>query len=302
VLTFDLLTLFAPPWGRSVKPVGELSLRGLVLTRDVVRDYSHLAIGVRPGLEIGGKLRLQYGGQLFLLWGKDKYTDAGPRWYYETHRAELEWVPAPWLTLLSGVGRSFFREDPRTRTELDGTAGVVKKLWRLSLLAALSLRGHFANHRAYDLFGGTLITSATLPVGPLSLRARFLTSFDIYPDSAGYFNTTGESPTKGRSDVLLKGSLEGWSRSWHGLRAGLTYDLSGRLSTMEAYDYVDHRVLLRLRFQLTLDPWAPREAAGPRGHVALPYGLSRGDRLEDERIQDLLRQEDAARRGSTCVN
>ena len=52
----------------------------------------------------------------------------------------------------------------------------------------------------------------------------------------------------------------------------------------------------------TLDPGAPGLAPPPAGHVVPPYGLSGTEGLEDERIQDLLRQEDAARRGSSCIN
>jgi len=299
-ISVDLLALFEPPWGRVVRPVLELGLRGLLLTAEETRDFSHLALSLRPGLRLGD-LRLGYGGQLFLLTGGDTY-DGGPRWYYESHRGELEWAPRPWITLLGGAGHSSFREEPRTRTELDGSVGLTFRPWRLALLAVASLRAHWAQHPAYDLGGGTLITSATMPLGPLSVRARFLLSVDFYPDSAGYFDAA-PAATEGRSDLLIKGGLEAWSPSWRGMRAGLTYEPSGRLSSIEAYDYVDHRVMLRLRLRLDLDPWAPATAADRPGHVRLPLGSVRAeDALEEERIQDLLRQEDAARRGSTCVN
>jgi Tetratricopeptide repeat len=305
LVSVDLLALFEPPWGRLVRPALELGLRGLFFTDEEVQDFGHLALSVRPGLRLGD-LRLGYGGQLFLLTGGDTY-DTGPRAYYETHRGEVEWAPRPWVTLLAGAGRSIFREAPRSRTELDGSVGLSFRPWRLAVLAILSLRGHWAQHDAYNLGGGTLITSATLPLGPVSLRARFLLSVDLYPDSAGYFDaaaaTAPAAAAESRRDLLLKGGLEGWSPAWRGMRAGLSYELSGRESSIDAYNYTDHRVLLRLRLRLDFDPWAPSTADDRPGHVRLPVGAaSAKDRLEDERIQDLLRQEDAARRGSTCVN
>jgi hypothetical protein len=305
-MSVDLLALFEPPLGRVFRPSLELGLRGLFFSAMEARDFSHLALSVRPGLHLPGDLHLAYAGQLFLLTGADSY-EAGPRWYYETHRGEVEWTPRPWITLLGGAGRSTFREEPRTRTELDGSVGLTFRPWRLAVLAVLSLRGHWARHEAYNLGGGTFITSATLPltlsVGTFSLRARFLLSADLYPDSAGYFDDAAAVDVESRRDLLIKGGLEGWSPAWRGMRAGLSYEASGRLSTIDAYEYVDHRVLLRLRVRLDLDPWAPSTATAGSGHVRLPVGVAGSkDALEEERIRDLLRQEDAARRGSTCVN
>jgi hypothetical protein len=263
-----------------------------------VRSYSYLNLGLRPGLVLG-PLQLSYSGQLFLLAGGDRYDPDGPRVFYESHRGELEWAASSRGSLWLGAGRSIFREGARSRAELDGGGGLSGRLWRLRLVGALSLRGQRAAHEAYDRYGGTIIGSATLPLGPLSIRARLVLGLDLYPSSAGYFE-----PERDRRDLLLKGGAEVWSPPWHDARLGLSYEGAHRDSTAGLYGYTDHRVLLRVRWQLALDPWAPRSLPTPRGHVALPYGVEvgAGPGLEDERIQDLLRQEDAAQRGSTCID
>jgi hypothetical protein len=295
LLTVDAQLGIEPPWKLRVQPLLELSLRGMILTAEEVSDYTYLNLGLRPGIRLG-PIRAFYSGGLFLLHGGDAYQ-GGPRVFYETHRGELEWEPTPWLTVWGGGGKTIFREAVRTRTETDGGAAVVGSLRRARLLAGISLRSHVASHKAYDLWGGTLITSVTHPLGPLSLRGRFLLGFDLYPRSEKYFGTD-----ESRRDLLLKGALELWSPSWRGLRAGASYEITNRVSSAESYEFVDHRPLLRLSFTLETDPWAPRTIRTGADHVAIPYGVSRSTGLEDERIQDLLRQEDAARRGSTCVN
>ena len=197
------------------------------------------------------------------------------------------------------------------------------KLWRLHLLGGLSIRGHWAGEsemtvshasghsrlvriEPYDLFGGTLLFSATLPLTYLSLRARFILSFDTYSSSEGYFDAVtlfpDDDPGAGRQDVLVKGGLEVWSPAWHGLRAGASYEATHRVSNKGSYEYTDHRALARVRFTFRFDPFAPGVTTAGQGHEPLPYGVDEGDQLDDQRIQDMLRQEDAARRGSSCIN
>ena len=297
-LTFDLLARFEPTWGETLRPTLEGSLRGLGLLDEAVRDYSYYDLGLRPGV-ILGSLQLAYSAQLFLLTGGDRYDRDGPRVFYESHRGELEWNAAAWTSLWLGAGRSIFRELARSRTELDGGGGLTGRLWRLRLVGALSLRGQWATNEAYDRYGGTLVGSATLPLSSLSLRARVVLGLDLYPRSAGYFD-----PRNDRRDLLVKGGAELWTQPWRGLRAGMSYEASSRISTASLYEYTDHRILARLRWQLSLDPWAPRSLPSNKDRVTLPYGVGGGggSGLEDERIRDLLRQEDAAQRGSTCID
>jgi hypothetical protein len=83
-----------------------------------------------------------------------------------------------------------------------------------------------------------------------------------------------------------------------GLKAGLTYEYAERFSTADPYDYGDHRVLLKLAFAFTADPWAP-STASPAGHVPLDHGVSSPG--FEERLQDLLRQNEADQKRSSCV-
>ncbi len=320
VMSIDLLAAMNPPWGKRVRPVLEVGMRSLLLlgqsavaehSQVTPYDYSFVSLHLRPGLAVG-PLKLYYSGQFFLLFGDDKYGE-GPRWFYETHRGELEWEPLPWLTFWGGAGHSAFREQIRTRVEVDGGGGLGGSVWRLRLLGGLSLRKHWASQhqasssggalRAYSLWGGSLIGSATLPMAYLSLRARLVFSWDVHHDSAGHFkDRQGDPVDEDRRDLLVKGGGELWSPGWRGLRLGLTYEVSHRASTVDAYEFVDHRGLLRLRWRLSTDPWMPGRAKAGPGYVKLPRGTARADHLEDDRIQDLLRQEDAARRGSSCLN
>jgi len=297
-VSMDLRLDLEPRWGRRVRPMLGFSLRGLMLPAEASSDYTYFDFGVRPGLR-AGPIALFYSGQLFLLRGGDLYTGGdGPRWFYETHRAELEWEPKAWLSVWGGGGRTIFREQPRTRTEVDAGVGLLGTFGGLRLLGGLSARNHQASHAAYDLWGGTLIGSLSRSVGPLWLRARLVLGFDIYPRSEDYF----EARTS-RRDLVVRGGVEVWTRSWHGARAGVSYELTDRFSSAGSYAYVDHRPLFRLSWGFDWNPWLPRVSRPGLDHVAIPYGAAgAAGGLEEERIQDLLRQEDAARRGSSCIN
>jgi hypothetical protein len=83
-----------------------------------------------------------------------------------------------------------------------------------------------------------------------------------------------------------------------GLKVGLFYEFSHRDSTIQIYEYVDHRVLAKLQWSFSFDPWLPSAVAAP-DHIPIDYGL--GSTALEERIQDLLRQDEAAQRSSSCV-
>jgi hypothetical protein len=79
--------------------------------------------------------------------------------------------------------------------------------------------------------------------------------------------------------------------------AGVTYDFARRWSTADAadiryYPYVDHRLMLSLRFEAGGNPWRRRARMTP-GHVRLPYGeVEHPPVLLDDLVRGLLRQQD----------
>lgn len=281
------------------RPSLEGELRGLGYTSSPGSDASFLLVGARPGLLLGSgrTLLLAYHYEGLLLAAGDRY-DPGPLWLYDTHRAELEVSLLPSLTLFGGAGRRGFREAGRSRTEIDlgfGGGGSVSR--HLQFLGALTGRRHDAFKAAYDLWGASGLVSAEVRLPERwSVRLGLVASIDHYPDSAGYFDAA--APGTKREDLLLKASATAFTPPLHGVRAALGYEYSQRFSSATPYDYEDHRLTVRLQWSFSADPWLPRGEA-LEDHVPLRYGLAATE-LE-ERIQDLLRQDEAAQRSSSCV-
>jgi len=291
---------FVAPTGRWARPSVEAELRAIGYTAEAGRDFSYLELGTRPGLLLGDlapNLLVAYRFAALLLAGGDRY-EGGPLWFYNAHRAELEANLLPQLTLFGGAGRRLFREAGRSRVELDaGVGGSLRLHQRLRLLGALTSRWYDADKRAWDLFGGAALVSAEVPL-PRSwaLRLGALAGVDWYPRSAGYFDAL--APATKRRDVLLRLSLSAFTPPLAGTRAGVTYEHSERFSTSAPFDFQDHRLLAKLDWSFTADPWAPRTVSR-QGRVPLEHGLASPGFAE--RLQDLLRQDEAAQRSSACV-
>lgn len=288
------------PDGYLARPQLELEARGTGFAAARGRDFSTLTLSLRPGVWLGEErplVLLAYRGEALLLAGSDRYDD-GPLWFTNAHRFELEWNPAQ-LTVFAGAGRRLFRESGRSRTEIDGGLGGGFSVSRLRLLWAVSGRIHEADKAPYDLRGATGLVS-----GELKLPARFafrlgaVLSLDHYPHSAGYFDAA--APDTERRDVLLRLSASVFAPPlWNAVRTGVTYEFAHRESTIGAYDFTDHRVMLKVSWAFSLDPFLPR-APAQAGHVPLDWG--EGDGAVEERIQDLLRQDEAAQRSSACLD
>jgi len=305
----DLFGRFVWPLSGSVRPTLDTGLKGHGLVAEEARNLSYLELAARPGVILGGgypRLLVGYKADYLVL---NQDTELRRR-FYEGHRGELEFETET-LTAFAGAGRRIFHENGRSRWELDGGLGASLALFdRLHLLLALSLRGYQAVGDPYDLLGATALAVGRLRVGPgLIVRLGLTVSVDGYPNSGGERGKAAYGTDSKRLDVLTKASAGLWGPSWGGLRAGLSYELSWRDSTVdesnsiESYDYIEHRVLLGLRWAFDLNPWAPR-VVEPEGHVPIDYGLGAagGLGMDEERIQDLLRQDEAARRGSSCVD
>jgi hypothetical protein len=292
---------FVAPTGRWLRPSMELEGRATAYVDTAVRDLSFVQVAVRPGLLLGpGEPRalVAYRGEGLVLSGGDRY-DPGPNLFYLGHRAELDVELLPSLSLFAGAGRRLFRELGRSRTEVDGgLGGGLEAGSQLRLLGAVSARYHAADKAPYDLWGMSLLVSAELHLPErYGLRFGALLAFDDYPHSAGYFDAS--RPNEDRRELALRLSATAWSPPLlPGLKVGLGYEYAERLSTAEPYDYRDHRGLVKLVWTFSFDPWLPAGAGTDRLRE-LEHGLESAE-LED-RIQDLLRQDEAAQRSSSCV-
>jgi hypothetical protein len=305
LVQLDLWSRLVPPVTWAVRPALEWGLIGRYVNDfddddDIdVRRASYLEVMVKPGVIIGTglpRLLVSYRYDFYLLNQGDLYDEA-PLIFYDGHRGDLELELDDAVTLLLGGGRRIFRQRGRSRWEVDGGAGW--SLWpvdKLHLLLAVSLRYQSANNEEYDQFGGNALGLARLLLG-----RGFYSRIKVSTGGAYYANSP---PEEGGRDLFIKPSVGFWSPARHGARIGVTYEFARRDSSAEvSYSYTEHRGLFQIRWNTTLDPWSPG-AAAPRNHVPLNYGI-RGDEepgLEEERIQDLLRQDETARRGSSCVN
>jgi len=142
-------------------------VRSLGYTSEAGRDVSYLLVGGRPGVILGRlpNALLAYRYEGLLITGGDQY-DAGPLWFYQGHRGEVEAGILPSLTVFGGAGRRLFREVGRSRTELDGGGGGNLNLGaRARVLGALTGRWHAAEKAPYDLWGGSALVFDRHPIG-----------------------------------------------------------------------------------------------------------------------------------------
>jgi len=285
-----------------VRPVLEAQAKGNGYSRRQARELGHLILGVRPAvLSRTGDWRVLagYRFEASQVVAGDRY-EPGPLWFYEAHRGEAEVeMPGGWMAF-GGAGRRLFRESGRSRLETDG--GFAKNLAlgpRMRLVAALTGRRYLADKDPYHLWGASALATLDLrlPAG-WSLRVGLTASQDAYPASTGYFDATRGSLS--RRETSGKASVGCYLPSWaSGLKSGVVYEYALRESRIDAYDYRDHRVFLRILATFATKPTLPG-AETPPGHVEIDYGLEGS--LLDERVQDLLRQDESVQRSSSCLD
>ncbi|MBL6974878.1 MAG: hypothetical protein ISR64_04035 [Deltaproteobacteria bacterium] len=306
----DIWLRYAPDTGSLIRPVMEFQTRIVRYLQDGARELSTMDLTGRIGLVIGGpqapRVTLTYRPDFLLLDRSDAYG-SGPVWYFGAHRGDIEVEATDWLLVLAGAGRRTFRETARTRTEVDlGVGGGIPMKGPVSLLWGVTGRVHRARRAAYHVYGGTLLARVgfRLPLG-FSIRTGLNFSVDYFPESMDYdrFDTGGD---RNRRDFFVKATLEAWSPPlfpvWRGttLKLGVSYDFSDRESTAANYDYMDHRVLLRLALTFSSDVELP--GISPDLPVApLPWAGGEAGGGFDDRIQDLLRQDEEVMRSSSCV-
>ena len=294
------------PWtSPRARPLGEVRVKGLEPMSELARGFSYLSLGARTGGELGrmsdSRVRGFYSFELMGLQGTadDASLPVEGGWFMEAHRAEIEADLPANLQLFGGGGRRVYRELARTRSEFDlGLASVVPLGGGWSLTGIAAGRRQLARNSAYDDWGATALLRLAAPLpGQHMLKARGMLLWDKWPSSADYYESD-----QARRDLVVKTEIGPWTRSYDGWRCGLTWSWSLRDSSVDDYSYQDHRFLLKLRWQQSWDPALPAAAQVDAEHLPLPYGLQQGADSGLDRVQDLLRQEDSARRGSSCVD
>ncbi len=289
------------PWATTVRPTADVSIRTLQLTQAPARDLSYVQPGLRPGILFGGtvpRVLVAYSFDAVHLRAHDPYAGHGV-WFSEGHRAEYEIEANDSLLAFGGTGRRRFREQGRSRWEVDqGLAMALQPATRLRVMAGVSARWHAAENDAYDLYGGTGIVQlqGQLPAG-LEAKTTASLSGDIYPRSKGAFAGSGSET---RQDALVRAKAGLWTPSWAGIRLGLDYEYANRNSTAQSYSYSDHRVILHITWTSDSDKTSTHRV-GADGRFPLDHGIKGDSFADDTRVRDLMRQDDAAKQSSTCL-
>lgn len=293
----------APPVGGRVRPVLDVEAIGHGVRDQAYRELSSLQAGVRLGaVHSAATWRLLAGVRAERL-----HLDQSPSRYAEALRGEVELERAGGWLLFAGGGHRSYRDERRTRQEWEaGAGGPFRLLPNLSIVAGATARLTDARLAAYDQRGATLALAARFGLGRgVSGRVAASGTWEDFPHSGGRQGLLTFGSPERRRDLSGKLTVGVWLRPWRGVRAGVEWQLARRDSTADDtpgfdFDYRESRARVVLRWVFRGDPWGPREAPTPADHVPLPWGLGAGDGGEEERIIDLLRQDEELRRGSSC--
>lgn len=302
VVSLDSRARFLWPEAGAVRPALEASFRTLQLAADKAHDLSYIAPGIRPGILLGaGYPRLLLAGSFdaVRLAAVDRYAQA-PVWFAEGHRAEYELEATESLIAFGGAGRRFFREQGRTRWEVDqGLALGVRPGGPVRALIGASGRWNGAQNEAYDSMATSAIAQVQIGL-PARLEGRVngTWSYELFPRSKGYFRGAED---ENRVDHLVRLKAGSWSPPWNGVRLGLDYEYAVRSSTADAYTYTDHRLLAHVVWTTDTDRIGTN-TIGPAARTPLEHGGSGLTGVSDDlRIRDLMRQDEAVKQGSSCL-
>ena len=281
------------------RPSFDASVKSHGVEEDAASEFSYLELSLRPGVVMGRRrpVLLAYRIERLIM-------NSHPSKFYEGHRLETEFDIAGISTFM-GAGRRTYRDPRRTRFEIDGGfGGMVRLSDNVTMLLGGAVRYFDADHQAYDQRGATILTLLRFPAGPrLSGRLGLRASFDDYPHSGGNAGWEAYFSEEKRRDRLKKASFDLW-RKLGRIQLGIRFQYNNRDSTINSmwssdYEYTERRAMILFRWQRDFDPWAPRPLR-PAGHVRLEYGLEGDGDGDEERILDLLRQDEDLRRGSQC--
>jgi len=284
---------------RAVRPVVSAQLKLFELFGSAARDLSYEQPTFRAGLLLGTTaptLLVSYALDAVRLQAGDRYAE-GPMWFSEAHRIEWEArFGAHWM-YFGGSGYRWFRDMARSRADIE--QGLISS-WsvgpRLELLVAFSGRWQRAHADAYNLIGGTAISELNWALGAgTNFRWTLSASADYYPDSRNYFPRSAAA----RRDLLERSVTGVWYTVAPNWQVVPSYELTTRASTSEPYSFVDHRVLVRIVWNFDTNQYA---LVDRESRIPAEWSDRRRNRARDDaRIQDLVRQDDSVKRGSSCL-
>lgn len=295
------------PTRRWARPAMDVASRFHGLSASPLQQYSYTDLSIKPGIILGRntQLKVAYKGNLLLMAMK------GQKKFYESHRLELEIRMNQGVMFFAGTGKRFFKQNGRTRNELDGGIAATKRLnnW-LFLMAAVHGKYYNAVGKPYDQISvGLILTSQIRLPASMSFRSGVSVTHDNYLNSGGNLGSIAFGTTHKRKDFTVRSFGELWSPSLSNFKAGIRYELNHRDSSADLesgsfdYDYLEHKFLFKLSVSRKIHPAAPR-LTRTNDHVPLNYGIDKNDNAADntsEEIAEILRQDEAARAASSCV-
>jgi hypothetical protein len=227
--------------------------------------------------------------------------DSGTAWYARGHRAHYELEASEHWVAFGAVGFRGIRERGRSRVEVEqGLAFSSPVTPGVSVVAGASGRGYQARADAYDQVGATVESRLDIALPkPLALREALAVSGDVFPRSEGAFVSArgGE-----RRDLLVRVTAGLWATLGPSLASGLEYSYANRDSTARDFAFSDHKVLLRWAATFDSDQLLTRSVSS-EGRVTLETGQREMERLQgtEPSVRELVRQDEAAQRGSSCL-
>ncbi|MBN2714461.1 MAG: hypothetical protein JXX14_01325, partial [Deltaproteobacteria bacterium] len=300
-------TRFTVPTRTFIRPALGVEARLNGFTAQSVKKYSSIDIAYLPGILFGRTttLLLSYRGSLMMLaW-------PGKTLFRETHRAELELTHPNGQLFFANAGKRIYKENGRTRWELEAGYGRSKTLngWT-ALLLSVNGRYYNAIGAPYDEIGAGLLAAAQF-----SLPRRFALKSGIGESADYFFNSGGPKGMDAfgintrRRDWTIRHFDELWFPPLKKIKLGVRYEFNHRDSNANAsnsnisYDYLEHRILLKISIGITANPLVP-DVRNESSHVPLNYGLHTTDDnpgINSREIAEMMRMDEAARAASSCV-
>lgn len=201
------------------------------------------------------------------------HGQVGPRRFWESERNRFE--------IIQGVSKQFALAD------------------NMDLTLSTLIHTHAAKGRAYDQVGVSGLGNLEIRMpNDFTLREQLSVSRSVHPNSEGYF----EHSSTERRDTEVQAAAMLTTPELFGVRLSSSYALVHRDSSIDPYDFTDHRALITVSWQSDSDRIAVRRIS-PRGRIPLPYPDDASSNQSSPRVDvvEAIRRDEAQRRNSSCA-